>query len=173
MNAAKELLQCLAELGATVLPSGDQLLVRAGGKPIPHDLVKRVRELKAEMRELVLAEQSGSIDQQPAWWRRHYLVRTIDRRLSGYRPEGQARALAWGELLDEWRHRHGQRWPVWQCAGCGGPIAGIESLTLCDGNRLHFDSSDCLLAFGKHWRAEAAAGLRALGLEPPPGYEPL
>jgi hypothetical protein len=169
MSTAKELLGSLAKLGATVGPAGDQLLVRAGGKPIPHNLVKRLRELKAEMRELVLAEQAGSMDEQPAWWRRHYLVRTIDRGLSGYRPEGQARALAWGELMDEWRHRHGQRWPVSQCAGCGGPIGGLESLTLCDGNRVHYDRSDRLLAFGKHWRAEAAAGLRALGLEPPTG----
>jgi hypothetical protein len=46
-------------------------------------------------------------------------------------------------------------------------------MTLADGNRVHVDKVDCVLRFGARWRAEATAGLKALGLDPPDGFEPL
>jgi hypothetical protein len=107
----------------------------------------------------------------PAWWRRHYIVRTIDWELSGVRPECRARGIAWGELLNEWHRRHGTRVPRWQCAGCGEPIGGLAALDLADSHRLHFDKLHCVLRFGERWRSEAAAGLRALGLDPPQGFD--
>jgi hypothetical protein len=173
MSAAKQLLECLGELGATVRPAGDQILLRAGPKPIPADLVKRLRELKTELvRELEVAETSADIDDQPAWWRRHYLLRTINWEISAVRPESEARGIAWGELEDRWHRLHGARTPEWQCAGCGEPLAGFPTLDLADGNCVHFHTLVCLLAFGKRWRAEAAAGLKALGLDPPEGCAP-
>jgi hypothetical protein len=169
--AAQELLVRLAKLGASVRPAGDQLLLRAGTKSIPGDLVKRLRESKADLvRVLERADRDAGPNHAPAWWHRHYTIRAIHWGISGVRPERQARALAWAELLNEWHYRHGQRWLQSQCAGCGAPIGGLESLELGDGNRIHLNHLDCLLSFGKRWRSEAAAGLRGFGLDPPLGF---
>jgi hypothetical protein len=95
---------------------------------------------------------------------------------SAFHPAGEAAHLAWGEIENHWHMRHGERVPHWQCAGCREPIGGRVALTLADGNRVHLDGAhrlDCLLAFGGRWRAEATAGLQALGLHPPPDTEAL
>jgi hypothetical protein len=49
MSAAGDLLNCLAEIGASVEPAFDNLIVRAGAKPVPGELVRRLREAKAEV----------------------------------------------------------------------------------------------------------------------------
>jgi hypothetical protein len=50
----------------------------------------------------------------------------------------------------------------------------LSALLLADETRVHFDEErECLIRFGRRWRGEAAAGLRALGLDPPEGFEPL
>jgi hypothetical protein len=138
--------------------------------------VKRLRESKAEVvRALALTEDEATgVDDDPASWRRpHYIDRTIDRGLSGYRPERQARSLAFQDLMDKWHKLYGRRWPVWQCAGCDEPIGGLSALTLADDNRVHFDTErECLIRYGERWRREAEAGLQALGLDPPPETEP-
>jgi hypothetical protein len=90
---------------------------------------------------------------------------------SALRPAQEAEGLAWGELLNRCHRLHGARAPEWQCVGCGEPLGGHPALNLVDGNRLHLDKFDCLLAFGERWRGEATAGLRALGLEPPVSFE--
>jgi hypothetical protein len=91
---------------------------------------------------------------------------------SAFHPADEAARLAWGEVENHWHMQHGERVPHWQCAGCNEPIGGRAALTLADGNRAHLDKFDCLLSFGKRWRCEATAGLRALGLDPPPRNEP-
>jgi|SRR6516165_9911713 len=83
----------------------------------------------------------------------------------------EAAALAWGEMQSRWHRLHGVRAPAWQCAGCGEPIGRLTALDCADGNRVHLDKLDCLLAFGERWRNEAAVGLRELGLDPPPDAE--
>jgi hypothetical protein len=87
-------------------------------------------------------------------------------------PTERAAGLAWGEMQNRWHWLHGVRAPEWECAGCGEPIGGLAALTLADGNRLHLAKLGCPLAFGKRWRSEADAGLKALGLAPPAGAEP-
>jgi hypothetical protein len=171
--AAHMLLARLTELGVTVRPVGDRLMLRTGAKPIPGALLKLLRESKADlMQALVSVEEPAGVEDVAAWWRRHYIVRVLDWELSGFRPVLHARRLAWGELVSEWHYRYGHRRPAWQCAGCDAPIGGVRSLTLGDGNRVHFDRLDCLLAFGERWRDEATAALRALGLDAPPELEP-
>jgi hypothetical protein len=49
MNVARDLLDDLAIIGATVEPAGDRLILRAGSTAIPARLVSRVREAKAEL----------------------------------------------------------------------------------------------------------------------------
>jgi hypothetical protein len=55
------------------------------------------------------------------------------------------------------------------CAACRKPIATTEAISLIDGNHLHSgEGYECLTAYGRRWRGGATAGLRALGLDPPP-----
>lgn len=88
--------------------------------------------------------------------------------LAHHRPlHPEAAALAWGEMVNRWHRRHGERLPEWQCAGCMAPIGGGQALALADSNRVHFDTFDCLGRYGVRWRGAAAQALAAMGLHPP------
>ena len=90
---------------------------------------------------------------------------------SAFHPSAEAAGLAWGEIENHWHMQQGERVPHWRCAGCREPIGKLEGLTLGDGNRVHLNKLDCLLRFGERWRSEAAAGLQALGLDLPEGFD--
>jgi hypothetical protein len=49
------------------------------------------------------------------------------------------------------------------CAGCRRPIlSGEETLELADDNRVHIDNDyQCLIAWGRRWRAAARAAVAA------------
>jgi hypothetical protein len=49
MSTARDLLDDLAVIGATIQPEGDRLILRAGANPVPAGLVSRVRRAKAEL----------------------------------------------------------------------------------------------------------------------------
>jgi len=49
MSAVRDILCDLAELGATLRPNGDRLILRAGPRAIPATLVGRIRQAKAEL----------------------------------------------------------------------------------------------------------------------------
>ena len=49
MSAARELLDGLSAIGATIEPAGDRLILRAGTIAIPATLVSRIREAKADL----------------------------------------------------------------------------------------------------------------------------
>ncbi len=176
MTTAAELIRAATAAGATLAMSGDRLSVTAP-RPLAPELVEELRRAKPEILRL-LATGPGDDDghrapSDAAWWHGRFTIRTIHWELGGYRSHLEARCLAFGELLDEFRESQGRRWPTWQCAGCDEPIDGLSALTLADGNRIHFgDENECLIRFGRRWHGAAVAGLRALGLEAPPGYEP-
>ena len=86
---------------------------------------------------------------------------------AGKRDWGSARRLAWGDLQNEWHTKHGRQWPSWLCAGCEKPIAGLDSIDLPDGNRVHVEPLDCMIEFGRRWRGDADRALSAFGLETP------
>ena len=92
MSGAEELFDRLVEVGAKLEAANGRLVVRAGPRPVPGELVQRLREAKAE----ILATLA------PDWWRRQYIVRTIDRSLGGTRSDVDAAGLAWGELECRW-----------------------------------------------------------------------
>ena len=58
MSVARNLLEDLAGIGATIKPAGDRLILRAGRTAIPAALVSRVREAKADL----LARLAGGAD---------------------------------------------------------------------------------------------------------------
>jgi hypothetical protein len=57
MNSVSSLLHDLETIGATVRPAGGHLVLRAGHKPVPGELVRRIRQLKLDLLEY-LGEQS-------------------------------------------------------------------------------------------------------------------
>jgi hypothetical protein len=169
MSAVRELLDCVTEVGASIKPVGGRLILRAGARPVPVVLVKRLRQAKSEL----LAALATTDQDQPAemaearLWHGRFAGLAFAWSLGGNRDWEAATRLAWGDLENEWHHRRGKRWPAWQCAGCQRPIGGLEALNLPDGNRVHFEPIDCSLRFGRRWRSEARAALIALGLDPP------
>jgi hypothetical protein len=58
MSEAREVLCQLKGLGATITPAGDRLLLRAGPKPVPAGVIRRIREAKAGL--LVLLRQEAT-----------------------------------------------------------------------------------------------------------------
>ena len=58
MSEAREVLCQLNALGATIAPAGDRLLLRAGSKPVPASVIRRIREAKAGL--LVLLRQEAT-----------------------------------------------------------------------------------------------------------------
>jgi len=152
------LLRRAHEAGLAVAADGDKLVIRGPRSAEP------VARLLIDHKPALLSMLAEATD-----WRARYREALAHWR--ALHPAERAAGLAWGELQDRWHRLNGARASEWQCAGCGQPIGGLEALTLADGNRVHLDKLDCLLAFGERWRSEAAAGLRALGLDPPPGFD--
>ncbi len=177
MSATSDLLDRLAEVGATVRSAGnDRLIVRAGANPVPADLVQHLREAKAEvLAALVPAGHSPESLDREAWWHRHFTIRTIDRQLGGYRSRREAKLLAFGDMILEWHRRHGARPDPRRCAGCNVELPDFVGLAVDrDGVRVHFDAArrdDCVIAYGQKWRGAAVAALHALGVHPPEGFE--
>jgi hypothetical protein len=161
VSTVNDLLDRLTEIGATIRPAGDHLILRAGCKPVPAELVKRIRQTKAEVLAALLPEAI-----EARRWYERYTALTFAWG-AGKRDWEATRRLAWGDLQNEWHSRHGRRWPAWQCAGCEQPIGGLDAIDLPDGNRVHFEPIDCMINYGLRWRGDAQKGLLALGLKPP------
>jgi hypothetical protein len=82
------------------------------------------------------------------------------------RSKGTAIQIAWGEAQNEWRRRHGAEPNPNRCAGCGSWLMDEPGMSLPDGARVHVNL-DCMAIYGNEWREAAAAGLIALGINPP------
>jgi hypothetical protein len=81
-----------------------------------------------------------------------------------------AEARAWHEVAGIWWRQHGSR--VWDhlCAGCGRPLGdSSDVLLLPHGERAHAgEAHQCVLAYGRRWKREAAAALAEIGIPAPP-----
>jgi hypothetical protein len=180
MNTATELLHRLCEIGATVNVTEDRLVVRAGARRVPAQLVKCIRAAREELLaalargELptrpVIADDVGQTDSD-AWWRREFHVRTIHH-LVAARSYGKAEGLAWGDLQNRWHRLNGRQYLFSRCAGCGEAIGGLPALAFADGNRVHLNMIDCLIRYGQRWRGDATRALVAFGLTPPEDEQP-
>lgn len=118
------LLNRAREAGLAVAAEGDKLVIRGPrrAESVARLLIEHKPEVLAALAP-VMPPPDLRID--PAWWRRHFNIRTIHWALSGGRwTKVEAERLAYGELLNEWRKSRGRRGPAWQCAGCDGPIGG-------------------------------------------------
>ena len=162
MSARPEyLIAAVHAAGGIIRRDGDSIELMAP-QPLPADLVACIRVAKPALLAM-LAEVTD-------WRARHREAMAYWR---AFHPSEEAASLAWGEIEDRWHRLHGAPAPKWQCAGCDQAIGGLAALDLADGNRVHFgDSLDCVFSFGERWRRQAAAGLRALGLDPPADGNP-
>jgi hypothetical protein len=97
------LLSRARDAGLAVAAKGDKLIIRGprSAEPLALLLLDHKPEVIAALKPTKPLSESSAACLDPAWWRRHYLVRTILWRLSGYRPENRAQSIAWGELLEE------------------------------------------------------------------------
>ena len=90
MTAVAELLRRLSDIGASIHLAGDNLILRTGTRPVPAELVRRLRADKAEV---LVALSAPPKPHASAWWRREFTVRTLDR-LLGNRTLSEAERLA-------------------------------------------------------------------------------
>jgi hypothetical protein len=73
---AREVLQILAHIGATIRPAGDRLILQAGDVPVPPDIVARVRAAKSELLALLTAPEPSF--EHPCAARRGRIVEGAD-----------------------------------------------------------------------------------------------
>jgi hypothetical protein len=123
MSAANDILDRLAEIGAKIEAAGNRLIVRAGPKSVPSELVQRLRDAKAEVIAIL---------DEAAQWQARYREAVV--RWGALHPPAEAAGLAWGEMENRWHRQFGERAPPDLCAGCRRPIGGVEALAMIDGN---------------------------------------
>jgi hypothetical protein len=177
MSSALELLERLDEIGATVKPVGNRLILRAGPRPIPAELVRHVRKAKSEILAAIAGKPAnafGDTKSDAGWWHSQFAICIINRELGGTRTTAQAQHLAFGDIVVEWHRRYGEPPDSRCCAGCGFELLEPASaVVLSDGARIHFGGvhrADCLIRYGRIWRQAAVAALARVGIDPPKGF---
>src|SRR5262249_40613492 len=149
MNAARELLDDLAVIGATVEPVGDRLILRAGPLAIPARLVNRVRDAKADL-IATLTRQEACEQDHSGESQLQFKCRTLE-----------ARAI-------EWLNQHPVPSQSGRCAWCGR-LESRGAVVLPFGTEpgthtwLH---AHCWPAWHQSRRAEAAMALGKMGIAP-------
>ncbi|MBL26158.1 MAG: hypothetical protein CMM50_01210 [Rhodospirillaceae bacterium] len=94
----------------------------------------------------------------PGW--RGWIERRTETRWRAY--GDRADALACLEAIAVWHTHHGERLPHSVCAGCGEAMYGRRlDFPMA---AVHFETLDCLIAYGRRWRAEARAALADIGV---------
>ena len=168
LSAAK-LIEAVHEAGGAIVLAGDRIRLSAAA-PLPDNLVEAIRADRDQVIQALRPARSKAPDgDTPGAWRGWYQERMEQHRRLG-RDDVLARSLTWGEAESVWHLKHGAKLDPSTCAGCGELLSGRERLPLSDGAFVHFDADaglECLGAYGRRWRADATAGLAALGLTPP------
>jgi hypothetical protein len=72
VSTVYDLLDRLTEIGATIRPAGDHLILRAGSRPVPAELVKRIHEAKADVLAVLLPPSS-----EARRWQERFTVLTF------------------------------------------------------------------------------------------------
>ncbi len=149
MNAAHDLLDDLAMIGATVEPAGDRLILRAGPIAIPAALVNRLRKAKPDLIATLAGNSAGEDPEHAA--RPQFRHRTLEARIV------------------EWLNEHLAPSAPGRCAWCARPESqsavvlpfGIEPGTH---TWLH---AECWGAWQGARRAQAVKALTLMGVSQP------
>jgi hypothetical protein len=146
MSQARQLLDDLAVIGATVEPAGTQLILRAGPTAIPATLVRRVREAKSDLIAMLSGRPCEIAEQE------HRFHRAVQ---EGH-PSIEVQIVRW---LDQ----HPNPSPAGRCAYCGQPEwtgAVVVPFGVVPGTHtwLH---AECWPAWHERRRGEALRALQA------------
>jgi hypothetical protein len=152
MSAAGGLLNDLAEIGATIRPAGDRLILRAGRTTIPAALVTRVREAKADLLATLVA--GGG---HPNPWRDEEV------KCDFRSPRDGTKERALESRIVEWLDRHPAPSPPGRCAWCGGlELSGAVVLPFGTEPGTHaWLHSECWPDWHRARRTEATKALTA------------
>jgi hypothetical protein len=154
MNAARELLDDLAVIGATVEPAGDRLILRAGPTAIPAKLVNRVREAKADL--IATLARHEACEQDPA---------------SDSEPQFKCRTL--DACVVEWLNRNPSFSLAGRCVWCGKPQTPSAMVLPFGASEHHaWLHAECWSAWYQRRREEAVLALRGMGITGLPSDEP-
>jgi hypothetical protein len=158
MSAARDLLADLDMIGAKLEPAGDRLILRAGSKAIPADLVRRIRDAKADLLATFAAGQTG--------------LGSDNNRDCGGNTNGGRYRTPEARIVD-WLNRHPTPSPPGRCAWCGTPESP-STVVLPFGTGPHtWLHSECWSDWQIVRRADAVAALRAIDptFTDPPSYD--
>jgi hypothetical protein len=128
MNAARELLDDLALIGATVEPAGDRLILRAGPMAIPARLVNRVREAKADLIATLAGDEArGACIVK--WLNQHPAPSAPGRCAWCGRPESpSAVVLPFGTEPGTHAWLHAECWPAWHQSRRRGAAMALRTM---------------------------------------------
>jgi hypothetical protein len=147
MNAARELLDDLALIGATVEPAGDRLILRAGPMAIPARLVNRVREAKADLIATLARHEAYEWD--PSSESQQSKPRTLE------------------ACIVKWLNQHPAPSAPGRCTWCGKPeTPSAVVLPFGAGEHHAWLHAECWPAWHQSRRAEAEMALRRMGIAP-------
>jgi hypothetical protein len=158
MNAARDLIDDLAVIGATIEPAGDRLILRAGPNAISAELVNRVRESKADL----LATLASCTD-------RAEIRGEENKRNSSKPPRYSAKDRTAESFIVEWLNQHPAPSTPGRCVWCGKPELS-SAMVLPFGTEpgthawLH---AECWPAWHRGRKAEATAALVPMGVKLP------
>ena len=154
MSAARDLLDDLAVIGATIEPAGDRLILRAGATAIPAPLVGRVRRAKTDLLAILAVHNDRA---RPCV--------SEEQESAGHQPPQRRTAEA---CIVDWLNQHPAPSTAGRCAWCGKPETpsawvlpfGTEAATHA---WLH---AECWPAWHRARRAVAAEALGATDRTP-------
>jgi hypothetical protein len=158
MNAAGDLLDHLARIGATVKPAGDRLILRAGPTAIPATLVNRVREAKADLIATLAPRTVPNVPEE--------------QEDAGEPTRHQSKRRTFEGCIVEWLNQHPTPSAPGRCAWCGMPESP-DAIVLPFGTEpgthvwLH---AECGSAWYAARKAGAVTALAAIGLVAPVGH---
>jgi hypothetical protein len=153
----------IVEAGSSQAPPSTQLYQKARTNLSTSPDVGQVERLVPDFNSISDASVPANVSNLADIYEERAAIREFD----GHYSRAEAESLAWGDVLNRWHMRYGERVPRDLCAGCRRPIGSAKVLEMIDGNRVHLGDPDCLVRHGERWRAAATRALLALGLRSP------
>ena len=155
MSAARDLLDDLAVIGATIEPAGDRLVLRAGPTAIPARLVSRIREAKADLiATLAFHKDRVGVNEEQDFVGDSSRHQVDDRTCEAYivewlnqnpapsapgrcvwcgKPESPSVVvLPFGTEPGTHAWLHAECWPAWHQARRAGAVAALQATGLLD-----------------------------------------
>ncbi len=148
MSVARNLLDDLAGIGATIKPAGDRLILRAGRTAIPAGLVSRVRKAKADLLATLAAgadrpspriekhnrDGDATLESRIVEWLNQHPAPSASGRCAwcGRLESPGAMVVPFGTEPGTHTWLHAECWPDWQCARRAEAATALAAMKLAD-----------------------------------------